>query len=393
MACNRKLSISSRSFFSCYPVSYPASFTGFYHSLAMSSDTAPPTSYYLYDPSHVLPAVFAALVGISLTVHITQNFYYHSWKVMFFMVWGGAVYTSGWIMRCISSYYPGNKNLYIAQTVLVLAGPPIYSATEYNILGRLMLHLPMHAPMNPNRIVYFFIYLGSAVEGLTAAGGARLSSAGGNTELLRSGATLIAIAAVLQAVIECMFFSMIGWLHYRCVRTHMLTRRVNILCIMLYGTSALVLLRCIFRVIENFTTVSLISSSVCGPTCDVILRHEWYLYVFEAAPMVFYTYWLNIIHPGRFLPRDRNVYLDFHKIERVGPGWIDKRSQWQTFIDPLDLGGLLEGRPAHEKFWLRLDGWPTAGGDDYVDRRSLGITNEEGQATHTKLTSRISASG
>ena len=309
------------------------------------------------------------------------------------MVWGGAVYTSGWIMRCISSYYPTNKNLYIAQTVLVLAGPPIYSATEYNILGRLMLHLPMHALMNPNRIVYFFIYLGSAVEGLTAAGGARLSSAGNNTELLQSGATLIAVASILQAVIECLFLSMIGWLHYRCVRTHMLTHRVYILCIMLYGTSTLVLLRCIFRIIENFSNVSVITSSVCGTTCNAILRHEWYLYTFEAAPMVIYTYWLNIIHPGRLLPRDRNVYLDSHKIERVGPGWIDKRSQWQTFIDPLDLGGLLKGQPAHEKFWLHLDDWPTAEGNVCVDSRPLDVANEEMQAAHGKSAPCISASG
>ena len=30
-------------------------------------------SFYLYEPSHVLPALFAALVGISMLLHVYQN--------------------------------------------------------------------------------------------------------------------------------------------------------------------------------------------------------------------------------------------------------------------------------------------------------------------------------
>jgi hypothetical protein len=93
------------------------------------------------------------------------------------MFWGGAVFMSGWITRAISSHYPANLPLYISQTVLVLAGPPIYSAAEYNILSRLMNYLPMHAPLNPNRVVILYIYLGATVEGLTAAGATLMASA------------------------------------------------------------------------------------------------------------------------------------------------------------------------------------------------------------------------
>jgi hypothetical protein len=34
-----------------------------------------PHGYYLYKPSHILPAVFAALVAISLILHTFQNMY------------------------------------------------------------------------------------------------------------------------------------------------------------------------------------------------------------------------------------------------------------------------------------------------------------------------------
>jgi hypothetical protein len=39
--------------------------------LIMISNTT--ESLYLYSPSHILPAVFAAVVGLSLVLHIYQN--------------------------------------------------------------------------------------------------------------------------------------------------------------------------------------------------------------------------------------------------------------------------------------------------------------------------------
>lgn len=154
------------------------------------------------------------------------------------MFYGGAVFTAGWILRIASSYDPGNIKLYIAQTCLILGGPPIYSAAEYNILGRLMHYTPMHSPINPSRVLYFFIYVGAAVESLTAVGAVRLSAAKGDLDLLKNGETFISIALVLQGVVECLFMSMVALVHYRCARAKMLTPKVHTICLMLYGTSA-----------------------------------------------------------------------------------------------------------------------------------------------------------
>lgn len=68
--------------------------------------------------------------------------------------------------------------------------------------------------------------------------------------------------------------------------------------------------------------------------------------------MALYTYWLNVIHPGQLLPRQRCVYLDIDgKTERLGPGWVDRRSTYATFLDPFDLIATFRRRPSHEKFW------------------------------------------
>jgi hypothetical protein len=98
-----------------------------------------------------------------------------------------------------SSYHPSNQNVYIAQTCLVLGGPPIYAAAEYNILGRLMHYIPMHAPLNPNRLVTVFIYLGAAVESLTGAGASLMATAKGeDLKQYSLGGKLISISVSLN---------------------------------------------------------------------------------------------------------------------------------------------------------------------------------------------------
>lgn len=298
------------------------------------------------------------------------------------MSWGGAVFTVGWIARCISSYHTSNVNLYIVQTVFIYAGPPIYSATAYNILGRLLYYLPMHAPLHPGRVTIFFVYLGSAVESLTAAGAARMASNRTNLDAYKSGGTLISAALLLQAVVEAMVVSVISLVHYRATRAaHHPPKNVQRLCLTLYGTSLLVIFRCICRAVESFTLYSTIVSCAEG-NCSPILTHEWFLYSFEAAPMVLFTYWLNFMHPGHFLPREKTQYLDVDcKTERLGPGWVDQRSKWETFMDPIDLSGMLTGRPHHESFWLWPEKWPVATGGSFA----LGTASNASSRKHKSV--------
>lgn len=266
-------------------------------------------SVFLYTPSHVLPAVFAALSGLSCAIHVYQNSYvqrglaeavadsshsrYHYWKLTLWMVWAGIVFTVGWIIRCINSYYTDNLNLYITQTVLIYAGPPIYAVAEYHVLGRLLGYLPYHSPLNPRFTFIVFIYASAAMETLIAAGASTLGAAHGDIHNIILGGTLISIALVLQAAVELLFFALVVLVHVRCWRDSVLPKNVRTLIYMLYGTSLLVLLRCILRAIGSFatTTVTHCNYSVC----QVVLYHEWYLYAFEAGPMIIYTYWVNLV--------------------------------------------------------------------------------------------------
>lgn len=278
------------------------------------------------------------------------------------MFYGGTVFTVGWLARILSSHDTSSLDWYIVQNVLILAGPPIYSAAGYNILSRLMNYVPMHAPLHPRRVYIFFVYLGAAVESLTAAGGSLMASNPNDLANVRLAGTLISIALVLQGAVECLFISFVALIHSRCAKSHMLSSNIRSVCFLLYGSSALVLARCIFRAIDSFATRTPMVESSCprGSLCDSLYTTEWPLYAFEAAPMLLYTVIINITHPGALLPRQRNRYLDTDgRTERIGPerGWIDKRSTWQTYMDPFDLQGVLSGHPAHEMFWLEPDKW------------------------------------
>lgn len=183
------------------------------------------------------------------------------------------------------------------------------------------------------------------------------------------GSTLVAIAVVLQAGVQLLFAAVVGLLHYRTVKANMLTSKIRTVFIMLYGTSTLVILRSVFRSIEKFSRVDALKSGVCRGPCTTVLRNEWYLYAFEAAPMVLYMVWINIIHPGRFLPHDKTHFLDSNKIERVGPKEERKQLKDIRWMSLIDMGIGAVGDKPKDKYWERPGDWPVAGSDGRISQK------------------------
>lgn len=288
------------------------------------------------------------------------------------MFYGGLVFLTGWIMRAVFARDPSSLSLYIAQTVLVLCGPPIFAATEYNILARIMRYLPMHAPIGPNRVIFFFTYLSALVESLTAAGGGMMARTDAGIERVKKGSTLVAIAIVLQAVVQIVFASVVAIMHRRTVRANMLTSNVRTVFIMLYGTSVLVIIRCVYRAVEKFSRLDVLKTGICRGPCKAVLWNEWYLYAFEAAPMVLYMMWINIIHPGRFLPRDKTRFLDYNKVERIGPQDKKVTIRWMSLLD-MGLGDHIEN--PKDRFWERPDEWEIVQSNGHTKTKSKGEEN------------------
>lgn len=234
-----------------------------------------------------------------------------------------------------------------------------------------MNYLPMHAVFHPDRVLLVFVYAGAAVESITVAGAAKNAAAGNDLDQYKSGGVLIAAGLILQAAVEGMVIAVVAIVHSRAAKAGPVPRNVTILCTTLYGTSTFVLLRCIFRAVESFEMFSNLGSTENrGP----ILSNEWYLFAFELGPMLIFTFWLNLLHPGRYLPRTKTRYLDTDgRTERMGPGWSDRRDPWETFLDPLDFQGRVRGQVSHDQYWLRPDEWSVCNDGSFAEGTASNV--------------------
>ena len=128
----------------------------------------------------------------------------------------------------------------------------------------------MHAPLHPSRVVYLFIYIGAAVEALTAVGARRISENEPGSSRYVDGGTFFSVSLVLQGVVECFFTGLVAQLHIQCKRANMLAPNVCSVFIMLYSTSTLILLRCIFRAVEAFGKYN---DSCKSYNCGTVVDH------------------------------------------------------------------------------------------------------------------------
>lgn len=317
------------------------------------TDSTEQVSFYPLSPSKVLPAVFGALNFLLLLTHIFFSFIRYKWNHFGFMIsWACIVWIAGFVCREVSVFYKDNLSLYIAQYILILAGPVVYAAAEYFILGRLLAYLPYHTPINPGRVLSTFLMLSGAVEGLTAGGASTLANSAdeGKSDLRNSGLNLIKAALILQLVVEGSFLSMVVMVERRCRKAGHFIARIRTVCYVLYVTSSMVLVRCIFRAVQGFEEAA---CPIDNPSCSVTDHAEWFLWVFEVANITVFSLILVLFPPGRYLPRDPKIYLDpvDGQTERVGPGFSKamRRNFFATVVDPFDCAGMIRRKNRDEK--------------------------------------------
>ncbi|KAL8955784.1 MAG: hypothetical protein Q9183_006526 [Haloplaca sp. 2 TL-2023] len=311
---------------------------------------------YAYNPSRVLPILFAILVSLLGLAHIYQAFIRYKWfRFGLMMLWASSVWITGLICRALSAYSPDNINLYICQYVMILAGPVLYAASEYFILGRLLAYVPYHTPIQPSRVLSTFLFFSAAVEGVTAAGAATVATNTDDTMRMRTGLNLVKAGLLLQAVVELGFLTLVALVEYRCRRTKHFPTNVKVPVYVLYITSIMMLVRCIFRAVEGFQQAECTPEN---PHCSTVDRYEWMLWVFEVANITVFVIALVIFHPGRYLPHNTRVFLDYFdgKTERLGPGFAKAthRGFLATVVDPFGFASAVREKGERvDRFWER----------------------------------------
>ncbi|RLL97510.1 hypothetical protein CFD26_107241 [Aspergillus turcosus] len=181
---------------------------------------------------------------------------------------------SGYIARIFSHFDTTALGPYIIQTMLILIAPPLFTASIYMTLGRLILELDAE-PASLIRgcwLTKIFV-VGDIISFLLQCGGGGYMAAG-TLDALETGEHIVIIGLAIQLLWFGFFILIASLFHWRA----------------LYTACMLILVRSVFRVIEF----------VQG-NAGFIMSHGYLLYVFDAVLMALCGIVLGLIFPGSFV--------------------------------------------------------------------------------------------
>ncbi|KAI1412671.1 RTA1 like protein-domain-containing protein [Hypoxylon sp. FL1857] len=308
-----------------------------------------PESIWIYAPNKGAPVFFAVAFLATGIVHAWQATHYKSWKLTGWYALCGAIFAAGFIVRELGAFDYRNLTYYIASSCLVYFAPPIYELCNYYILGRILYFVPYHSPIHPGRVLTTFAAISFVVEALNGVGVSYESNRSLPEDVQQIGQSLLKASLILQLVVVTLFVTLAVTFQRKCRRNGINHVKVNQALLTLYISSAIILVRCIYRTVEFFGFTSIDFSS---PDLSPIIRYEWFFYVFEATLMLCNSVLLNIRHPRRWLPGSNKIYLAKDGVTEIkGPGYSQERNVLATLFDPFDIIGMIKGRDQATRFW------------------------------------------
>ncbi|KAJ4341794.1 hypothetical protein N0V87_001457 [Didymella glomerata] len=243
---------------------------------------------YRYHPSLAAAAIFVVLFALTTGLHIFQTIRKRSWFMTPFII-GGLFEFIGYIGRIMSSNDRYALSSYIMQTLLLLLGPALYAASIYMILGRLIQLTggERYSLVRRTWLTKIFV-VGDVISFMMQGAGGGIMSSGASG--MKTGEKIIIGGLFMQILFFGLFFVtaimfQIRGKEYLASLGSSVPWRKHLFA--LYATSILILVRSVFRVIEYIQG-----------NAGYLLRHEVFLYVFDAVLMFAVMVVLNVSHPG-----------------------------------------------------------------------------------------------
>lgn len=183
------------------------------------------------------------------------------------------------------------------QAILILVAPALYAASIYMILGRLIRAL--HAETNsivPAKWMTKIFVVGDVLSFLMQAGGGGIQAAG-SIEMFDIGEKIIIVGLFIQILMFGFFLVTTVVFHVRFNQSSGSDRQQTLVrwkrhLTVLYGVSAIIMVRSIFRVVEY----------VQG-NGGYLISHELFLYIFDALLMalvmaIFFVFYVDDLEPS-----------------------------------------------------------------------------------------------
>ncbi|KAI0275364.1 RTA1 like protein-domain-containing protein [Gloeopeniophorella convolvens] len=282
-------------------------------------------SRFHYKPTKWVGFVFVALFLLTTAVHVYQAIRYRLWfrTLLTSTVLCGVFEVVGWSGRLWASLSndPSKIAPFIMGNTTTLVGPARLMTANFDILGIIISQLgPRYARLSGTRYQAIFRILGLAPIILEIVGSITSYS---NNQSLKS--SHIALAGIIVQIVGAVAFMAVGYDFFSRHKGHksLLSPRdqeeaargvvavpLKRMFIGMFLSSALILVRCIFRAIE-------LGQGWKGSFATT----EWLFVVFDAVLILLAMFTLNIFHPGTVLgdPNSVGVSLDY-EMDGTGQG-------------------------------------------------------------------------
>ncbi|KAL2012765.1 hypothetical protein VTN00DRAFT_290 [Thermoascus crustaceus] len=269
---------------------------------------------YRYHPTRAGAIIFIVAFFLTTALHGYQIVSHRTWYFLPLLV-GGIFEIIGYVGRVLSSYDQWALGPYIMQSLLLLVAPALFAASVYMILGRIILLVGgEELALVPRRWLTKVFVMGDVLSFCLQGAGGGIQAIG-TLSSLNTGEKIIIVGLFVQIVFFGFFIVVAGSFHLRFTRhnqrkqimtptftattTTMTTIPWKKHLYALYIASALVMIRSIFRVVEYLMGNN-----------GYLLRHEHFLYVFDATLMFGVMVLFNVVHPSEVTTvyKDNNRY-------------------------------------------------------------------------------------
>ncbi|CAG7999982.1 unnamed protein product [Penicillium salamii] len=256
---------------------------------------------YRYTPSLPAAVIFIVLFVLTAAYHIYQLVKCRAWYFIAFVL-GGIFQIIGYIARAKAHSDTESVPIYSIQTILILLAPPLYAASIYMVLGRLILHLGAeNSSIVPLKWMTGIFVTGDVIAFIMQAAGGIMAS--GTISAMKTGEH-ITIGGLCVQLVFFTFFVITSIIFHRRMRqkatfhptevrqSHGLgiSRSWESVLWGLYIASILILIRSVFRLIEY-----------AQGNDGYLISHEAFMYVFDSTLMFFAMVAMNVFHPSIIL--------------------------------------------------------------------------------------------
>ncbi|KAH7322026.1 RTA1 like protein-domain-containing protein [Rhexocercosporidium sp. MPI-PUGE-AT-0058] len=230
-------------------------------------------SFFNYDPSIPAAIVFIVLFFSTTAYHCWQAF---TKRTFYFipLIIGGVFEWTGYIVRILAHFHIHSMVIYVAQTLLLFLPPSLFAASDYMVLGCLILYTKGEsvAPIRANWLTKIFV-TGDVFTFIVQAVGNGSMLAKSSTRNL--GKKVVIVGLALQIIFFGIFIITSAISHRRIASTPTsasLQAPWQKYLWTLYVASSLILIRSIFRIFE-----------FAEGDNGKLVSNEVFLYAFDAA--------------------------------------------------------------------------------------------------------------